>query len=99
MLQLRAITRIGSPSDAADAQYSWQGDALASDQARTLRGSAGTRPRRMPARTTAITEAFLAGRLVVTVWAPRDGARHIRSMRHAHDREARRWRQYLDGPG
>jgi uncharacterized protein len=42
-----------------------------------------------------ITAGFLAGRLVVMVWTPRDGARRIISMRHAHEREARRWRQHL----
>jgi uncharacterized DUF497 family protein len=45
-----------------------------------------------------ITAGHLAGRLVVMVWTPRDGARRIISMRHAHDREARRWQKYLDGP-
>ena len=42
------------------------------------------------------TAGYLAGRLVVIVWTPRDGARRIFSMRHAHDDEERRWRDLMD---
>jgi uncharacterized DUF497 family protein len=46
-----------------------------------------------------ITAGYLAGRLVVVVWTRRDGTRRIISMRHAHEREAERWRKLLAGPG
>ncbi|MEP9375803.1 BrnT family toxin [Aquabacter sp. CN5-332] len=39
---------------------------------------------------------MLAGRVVMVVWTPRDAARHIISMRHCHEREARKVRSYLD---
>jgi uncharacterized DUF497 family protein len=39
-----------------------------------------------------ITAGLLRGRLVVMVWTPRGQTRHIISMRHCHEREARRWR-------
>ncbi len=42
-----------------------------------------------------ITAGFLAGRLVVMVWTPRDGARRIISMRHGHEREAQRWQKHM----
>jgi uncharacterized DUF497 family protein len=43
-----------------------------------------------------ITVGILAGRVVVIVWTPREGGRRIISMRHAHAKEARRWRDTLD---
>jgi uncharacterized DUF497 family protein len=45
------------------------------------------------------TAGFLSGRLVVVVWTPRDGTRRIISMRYAHEREADRWQQHMEGPG
>ena len=39
----------------------------------------------------------LNGRAVVVVWTSRGGAWRIISMRHAREREAERWRQYLGG--
>jgi hypothetical protein len=42
-----------------------------------------------------ISAGLLRGRVVVLVWTPRDGERRIISMRHAHEREARRWQHYL----
>jgi uncharacterized DUF497 family protein len=39
-----------------------------------------------------ITAGHLRGRLVVMVWTPRGQSRHVISMRHCHEREARRWR-------
>ena len=42
-----------------------------------------------------ISAGYLRGRMVVIVWTPRDDARHIISMRHCHEKEARRWRKYL----
>lgn len=39
---------------------------------------------------------FLDQRLVMIVWTPRGDARHIISMRHCHEREARRVRQHLE---
>ena len=38
-----------------------------------------------------ITAGHLAGRCVVLVWTPRDGARRIISMRYAHANEERNW--------
>lgn len=34
------------------------------------------------------TCGYLDGRMVMTVWTPRNGARRIISMRHVHDEEA-----------
>lgn len=42
-----------------------------------------------------ITAGFLDGRMVIVVWTPRDEARHIISMRHAHAKEQRRWAEHL----
>ncbi|HEY2659039.1 MAG TPA: BrnT family toxin [Caulobacteraceae bacterium] len=39
-----------------------------------------------------IMAGFLDGRLVVVVWPPAPTGRRIISMRHAHEREAQRWR-------
>ena len=38
-----------------------------------------------------ITAGHLAGRCVVLVWTPRDGARRIVSMRYVHAHEEARW--------
>jgi uncharacterized DUF497 family protein len=38
-----------------------------------------------------ITLGFLRGRMVVVVWTPRGGVRHVISMRKANDREKRRY--------
>jgi uncharacterized DUF497 family protein len=38
-----------------------------------------------------LTAGHLRGRCVVVVWTPRDGARRIISMRHAHAHEERAW--------
>lgn len=38
-----------------------------------------------------ITAGFLGNRMVVMVWTPRGADRHIISMRHCHEKEARRW--------
>ncbi len=46
-----------------------------------------------------VTAGYLAGRLVVIVWTPRNGTRRIISMRYAHEREERRWRDHLDRLG
>lgn len=42
-----------------------------------------------------LSAGYLDGRIVVLVWTPREGTRRIISMRHAHDREAARWRRAL----
>jgi len=42
-----------------------------------------------------ITAGTLDGRLVVLVWTPRDGGRRIISMRHAHEREEKEWRDRM----
>jgi uncharacterized protein len=42
-----------------------------------------------------ITAGRLRGRMVIIVWTPRGGARHVISMRKANDREQRRYRQRL----
>ncbi len=42
-----------------------------------------------------ITAGFLDGRLVVMVWTPRDDMRHIVSMRYAHAKEQRIWKEEM----
>ena len=42
-----------------------------------------------------ITAGWLDSRLVVFAWTRRGGARRIISMRHCHEREARRLTPYL----
>ena len=42
-----------------------------------------------------ITVGSLDKRLVVFVWTPRGSTRRIISMRHCHDREAKKLEQYL----
>ncbi|HQT90382.1 MAG TPA: BrnT family toxin [Acidiphilium sp.] len=46
-----------------------------------------------------ITAGYLAGRMVVIVWTPRDGTRRVISMRYAHAQETERWHRALDRPG
>lgn len=41
------------------------------------------------------TYGTVRGRLVMVVWTPRNGDRHVISMRHCHEREARRVRPHL----
>ncbi len=43
-----------------------------------------------------ITVGWLDARLVAFVWTPRGRARRIISMRHCHEREAKRLRPYLE---
>ena len=42
-----------------------------------------------------ITVGWLDSRLVVFAWTPRGAARRIISMRHCHEREAKKLRPYL----
>ena len=42
-----------------------------------------------------ITAGWLDSRLVVFAWTPRGGARRIISMRHCHEREAKKLQPYL----
>ena len=42
-----------------------------------------------------VTAGWLDSRLVVFVWTPRGSARRIISMRHCHEREAKRIRPHL----
>ena len=46
-----------------------------------------------------VTVGQLDSRLVVLAWTPRGGSRRIISMRHCHEREAKRIRPHLPGPG
>ena len=46
-----------------------------------------------------VTVGWLDSRLVAFVWTPRGRARRIISMRHCHEREAKRLRPHLPGPG
>lgn len=39
-----------------------------------------------------ITAGYLRGRMVVLVWTPREDARHVISMRYAHAKEEKRWK-------
>ena len=41
------------------------------------------------------TYGSLSGRIVMVVWTPRPGARHIISMRYCHEHEASRARQRM----
>jgi uncharacterized DUF497 family protein len=41
------------------------------------------------------TYGLLNGRVVMVVWTPRGGARHIISMRYCHEREAKRVRERM----
>jgi uncharacterized DUF497 family protein len=43
-----------------------------------------------------ITAGFLDGRLVVTVWTARGATRHIMSMRYAHAKEQKLWKEEMD---
>ncbi len=42
-----------------------------------------------------ITAGWLGSRMVVLVWTPRSGTRRIISMRYAHAKETKRWREAL----
>lgn len=42
-----------------------------------------------------ITAGWLGRRMVVLVWTPREGTRRIISMRYAHAKEAKHWREAL----
>jgi uncharacterized DUF497 family protein len=42
-----------------------------------------------------VTVGWLDGRMVAFVWTPRRSARRIISMRHCHEREAKKVRSYL----
>ena len=46
-----------------------------------------------------ITFGSLKGRYVIVVWTPRNNGRRIISMRHANDRERKRYKAALDRPG
>ncbi|MBW4036654.1 MAG: BrnT family toxin [Proteobacteria bacterium] len=46
-----------------------------------------------------ITAGYLAGRMVVIVWTPRDGTRRVISMRYAHAKETDRWQRTMDRSG
>jgi uncharacterized DUF497 family protein len=43
-----------------------------------------------------VTVGGLDSRLVVFVWTPRGAARRVISMRHCHEREAKRLRPYFE---
>ena len=42
-----------------------------------------------------VTVGWLDSELVVFVWTPRGSARRVISMRHCHEREAKRLRPYI----
>jgi uncharacterized protein len=44
------------------------------------------------------TVGYLARRMVMVVWTPRRGARHVISMRKCNDREQARYRHRLETP-
>ncbi|MBV6416295.1 MAG: hypothetical protein CMLOHMNK_00826 [Steroidobacteraceae bacterium] len=46
-----------------------------------------------------VTTGWLDSRLVVFVWTPRGLARRVISLRHCHEREAKKARPYLAEPG
>ena len=43
------------------------------------------------------TVGFLSGRMVMIVWTPRAGARHVISMRKCNDREQARYAHRFEG--
>jgi uncharacterized protein len=43
-----------------------------------------------------VTAGFLDGRLVVVAWTTRDETRHIMSMRYAHAKEQRLWKEEME---
>ena len=43
-----------------------------------------------------ITAGFLDNRLVVLVWTPRGDVRHIMSMRYAHAKEQKLWKEEME---
>ena len=45
------------------------------------------------------TYGFLAGRLIAIVWTPRENSRRVISMRHCHEREARKVVPRMDRSG
>ena len=45
------------------------------------------------------TVGYLEGRMVIVVWTPRNGVRHIISMRKANERERRNHQGRMDRPG
>ena len=46
-----------------------------------------------------VTAGFLDDRMVVLVWTPRGEARHIMSMRYAHAREQKLWKEEMGRSG
>jgi uncharacterized DUF497 family protein len=44
-----------------------------------------------------VTAGFLDGRLVVMVWTPRGETRHVISMRFAHAKEQKLWKEDMEG--
>jgi uncharacterized DUF497 family protein len=46
-----------------------------------------------------VTVGWLDTKMVVLVWTPRGDSRRMISMRHCHEREAKRLRPHLPGPG
>jgi len=44
-----------------------------------------------------LTAGYVKGRMVVMVWTPRNGFRHIISMRYCHGRAERVWRRRMGG--
>jgi uncharacterized DUF497 family protein len=46
-----------------------------------------------------VTAGFLDDRMVVMVWTPRGDVQHIISMRHAHAKEQKLWKEEMGGPG
>lgn len=40
----------------------------------------------------------LENRMVIVIWTPRDGVRHVISMRKANDREQRAYQERMDRP-
>jgi uncharacterized DUF497 family protein len=84
----RAVTLVERGLDFADAAAVFMGE-VATDQD----------VRRDYGEDRFITAGYLNGRLVVMVWTPRNGARHVISMRYCHDKEERIWRSRMGRPG
>lgn len=80
----RAATLLDRGLDFADAEAVFTGREATLDDERFDYGE-----------TRRITAGFLNDRLIIVVWTPRNGARHIILIRHAHAKEQRRWAKHL----
>src|SRR5947209_16736087 len=80
----RAITLARRGLDFADASLVFMGDVATIQDVRRDYGEDRF-----------ISAGYLGDRMVVLVWTPRNGGRHIISMRYCHEREEEVWRRRM----